>query len=661
MRDRKNCIKIRMRNCMKKASAAMLSLAIMFAALPTQVRAAEETENDTGIIREYAAQGSLEEWLAEQEVNGISTLPEDPEFIKLLMQERAVGASLTGDTYIHNSRFDHCTVRDGIDVSRYQGDIDWNAVKSSGVEFAFIRVGYRGYGDAGTLVQDERAKANLQGAINAGLKVGAYIFSQAITEDEAREEAEFALNQIADYQITMPVVIDYEYVSGGIGRLYNAGLSSEQGTRIVNAFCKRISDAGYTPMLYANKSMLEYSLNAGNIPYKVWLANYTTEATYQGSYEYWQYSSKGTVPGINGNVDSNFWYDPGEVTYTQTIEDGLYIIESSLQENKVVDVNGGSGENGANIQLWSRNDNSSQKFKVTYEGDGKYSVMALCSGKYMDAENGGNAEGTNVLQFEYNGGDNQKWYIREEGDGFYSVISVSSGLYLDVYNNQSTDGTNIQLWSANGGNSQKFRFLKTTADNAGGSDTPQNPTDKKNGWYYENGKKYWYDYGVMARDKEVYDPASNAWYWFDADGTMATDKDVFIPTSPDRSTGKWVRYDENGGMVKGEDFRYGGWYWFDPITGEMLKGFINIPVAGDPEGKWVYYDEINGQMHHGESCINGNWYYFDDITGKMVHGEYYRNGNWYYYDSITGIMAHGWTTLPDGSEAYYDEVTGIRR
>ena len=192
---------------------------------------------------------------------------------------------------------------------------------------------------------------------------------------------------------------------------------------------------------------------------------------------------------------------------------------------------------------------------------------------------------------------------------------------------------------------------------------PQKPNPQPevlNGWHTDGNKKYWYDHGVMARDKEVYDPLTDAWYWFDQDGTMATDKDVFIPTNAERTEGKWVRYNPEGGMVKGEDFRYGGWYWFDPITGEMIKDFVFIPEEGT-EGKWVYYDKINGQMHHGESCIDGNWYYFDEWTGKMIHGEYYRDNNWYYYDPVTGIMAHGWVTLPNGERAYYDEVTGVRR
>lgn len=193
------------------------------------------------------------------------------------------------------------------------------------------------------------------------------------------------------------------------------------------------------------------------------------------------------------------------------------------------------------------------------------------------------------------------------------------------------------------------------------------------------GKKYWFDYGVPAREKEAYNPETDAWYWFEADGSMAVDKDVFIPVNEERTAGKWVRYDCDGNMIKGEDFRYGGWYWFDLSTGEMKKGFAYIPDGTD-EGKWVYYDEINGQMHHGESFICGGWYRFDDITGKMQHGEYcseeekwylydeitgimqkgevFRKNNWYYYDEITGIMQKG-EVYHHGNSYYYDTQTGI--
>lgn len=113
--------------------------------------------------------------------------------------------------------------------------------------------------------------------------------------------------------------------------------------------------------------------------------------------------------------------------------------------------------------------------------------------------------------------------------------------------------------------------------------------DNYNGWYYENGQAYWYDNGVLARSKEVYDPQTDAWYWFEADGTMARDKDVFIVLNAD-GTGKWTRYDSDGRMVKGESYKNGAWYYFDLTTGAMAKGFVNLPQSDDPNGKWVYYD-----------------------------------------------------------------------
>lgn len=178
-----------------------------------------------------------------------------------------------------------------------------------------------------------------------------------------------------------------------------------------------------------------------------------------------------------------------------------------------------------------------------------------------------------------------------------------------------------------------------------------------NGWgTLPDGEACWYDNGVMARSKEVYDPASDAWYWFDEDGSMAHDKDAYLPAGD-----KWVRYDSQGHMIKGEDFRYGGWYWFDPITGAMAKGFRCIP-AGDGS-KWVFYDYVNGQMVHGECYIDGShgdqagWMYFDDITGAVVYGWRDLPGKRVFYDRMTGRMVYGWQNI-DGQPYYFDECTG---
>lgn len=234
-----------------------------------------------------------------------------------LLSLSSMGNPYTGSTYTHSTAYDGYKVSYGIDVSKYQGDINWTSVKADGVEFAFIRAAYRGYGTAGTLAEDTYFTKNIINATGAGIKTGAYIFSQATTTAEAEEEAAYLIKQVSGYNITMPLVIDFEYatVNGKEGgRLYDANLTAAQATKICNAFCAKIADAGYTPMVYANKSMLESHLNAGSISnqYKIWLANYTTETEYSGAYAYWQYSSKGTVNGISGSVDCNFWYQNSE-------------------------------------------------------------------------------------------------------------------------------------------------------------------------------------------------------------------------------------------------------------------------------------------------------------------------------------------------------------
>lgn len=213
----------------------------------------------------------------------------------------------------HNSKFAGYKIIEGIDVSKYNKTIDWAAVKKAGIDFAFVRTSYRGYGKAGNLAADPYAEVNMKNAAAAGVRVGAYIFSQAITVKEAQEEADYLLNSVKGYNITMPLVFDFEYFSGG--RLDNANLSKRVQTDICLAFCKKIEAAGYTPLVYANKSMLTSGLYASEISskYPVWLAHYTSASDYAGDYSFWQYTEKGSVSGITGDVDMNFWYvKPGE-------------------------------------------------------------------------------------------------------------------------------------------------------------------------------------------------------------------------------------------------------------------------------------------------------------------------------------------------------------
>ncbi len=195
----------------------------------------------------------------------------------------------------------------GIDVSSHNGSIDWTAVKNSGVSYAIIRCGYRGYG-TGVLVEDSRFRSNIQGALNAGLKVGVYFFSQAVTTTEAVEEASMVLQLISGYSISLPVYIDVEYSnSSHDGRADS--LSVSERTAIVKAFCQTIANSGYTAGIYANKTWLTSYLDMSQLSsYRVWLAQYASSPTYSGSYHMWQYTSSGSISGISGNVDLNLWY-----------------------------------------------------------------------------------------------------------------------------------------------------------------------------------------------------------------------------------------------------------------------------------------------------------------------------------------------------------------
>ena len=195
----------------------------------------------------------------------------------------------------------------GIDVSKHQGNIDWTKVAADGVEFAFIRVGLRGYGTEGKLVEDEYFEQNIKGALQAGIKVGVYFYSQAITDAELLEEANLVLEKIKHYNVELPIVYDVEKVSGGKGRAND--LSVEERTRLTALFCQTVQDAGYKPMIYHNMEMGTLMLDLSQLEsYDKWFAYYNDELYYPYAYKVWQYTEKGAVDGINEEVDLNIWF-----------------------------------------------------------------------------------------------------------------------------------------------------------------------------------------------------------------------------------------------------------------------------------------------------------------------------------------------------------------
>ena len=191
----------------------------------------------------------------------------------------------------------------GIDVSKYQGNIDWNKVAADGVEFAMIRLGYRGYG-TGALVLDELFEQNIKGAKAAGIKVGAYFFSQAISNAEAREEAEFVIEHLKSYKLDYPIAFDTEEIANDSSRM--DGMTPEEITDTAITFCDTIEAAGYESMIYANLRWFNMSMNMEKLEkYDKWYAYYDNEFYFPYKVDIWQYSDAGQVDGINGTVDLN--------------------------------------------------------------------------------------------------------------------------------------------------------------------------------------------------------------------------------------------------------------------------------------------------------------------------------------------------------------------
>lgn len=191
----------------------------------------------------------------------------------------------------------------GIDVSKYQGSIDWEAVKEAGTGYAILRAGYRGY-DTGALKPDEFFEEYIEGATAAGIPVGVYFFSQATTAEEAVEEANYLLEAIAPYEVTWPLVFDMEDIDGTDTRIQS--LTAEEITDITLAFCDTVSAAGHTPMVYGNVSWFLARLQLSRLAeVDKWFAQYRPQPYYPYEFSLWQYTHTGTLPGIEGDVDFN--------------------------------------------------------------------------------------------------------------------------------------------------------------------------------------------------------------------------------------------------------------------------------------------------------------------------------------------------------------------
>jgi len=229
-----------------------------------------------------------------------------------LMEELAVSAwAQSGFKRAENGWLSYengdVTALQGIDVSSHQGEIDWKAVAGSGIDFAMIRAGYRGYGEEGRLLSDERFHENMKGALEAGLDVGVYFFSQAVNVWEAEEEARLLLEALEGYEVSFPVDFDWERIAGGNARTDE--VAGKSIALMARAFCGLVEQAGYIPGVYFNQNLGYLSLELDELDGCVfWLAEYDAKPDFYYHADLWQYSSTGTVPGIDTPVDLNLSY-----------------------------------------------------------------------------------------------------------------------------------------------------------------------------------------------------------------------------------------------------------------------------------------------------------------------------------------------------------------
>ena len=466
----------------------------------------------------------------------------------------------------------------GIDVSRWQGNVNWAAVAADDV--SFVMLGTRSKG-----IVDPYFHTNVQGASAAGLKVGAYIYSLATTPDMAREEADFVLSLVKDYPISFPIAFDAED-SATLGTLPPAQVSE-----IINAFCQRIADAGYYPIVYANDYWLSNKIDLSNMHYDVWVARYEAKHVYSNPIM-WQVTSTGSINGINGNVDIDFLYKdltpklPGNMW--RTIGGKTYYYQNyTIQKNTWV--NDGSGwfymnEEGLTATGW-------------FDKDGlRY---------YLDETSGRMNIGWKQLS--------DKWYFFNPSGSMNTGWLTDNGARYYL----GSDGTMATGWQELNG---QYYYLDPSSGKMA------------TGWKNINDKWYFLqESGVMSTG---WLDNNGARYYLNNDGSMATGWHT-------DGTSKYYLAG-NGAVSTGWQLIDNSWYFFNQ-TGAMTTGWIN------PDGSW-YYIGNDGKMQSGWLEERGAKYYLSNSSGKMTVGWRQIDGNWYYFGG-SGAMATGMTQV--GGQQYY--------
>ncbi|OZG61789.1 1,4-beta-N-acetylmuramidase [Bifidobacterium lemurum] len=357
-----------------------------------------------------------------------------------------------------------------VDVSEWQGTIDWQAAKNAGVEGAIIRISY-GAGNG----LDKQAKRNISECKRLGIPFGIYTYSYAYDNALAADEGDDIVSLlkqvgVSPSDLSYPVYYDLEEWTW-TGHTPPTNPSVYDG--IVSTWYSKLQAAGYKNLgVYSYTSYLKSALNSSSIHSKTtWVASYgsRTNFDYPTNSRGWQYTSGGTVAGISGRVDLNAF---GNKTYqaeydvrnlsTISIPDGTYYINSVLKDSSSVEIAGGGAANGVKTQLYQYNHTKAQQFRFTKQSDGSYVIQNVNSGKVLDVSNGSAGNGAVVQQYDANGTTAQRWFIRDSGAGYY-VQSALGNWVLDISGAATTNGTAVALYAPNNSQAQKFVMASTDA------------------------------------------------------------------------------------------------------------------------------------------------------------------------------------------------------
>ncbi len=628
---------------------------------------ADDPENARAYMQQYGDENEVTEYAGE---NGniavfsldISNLARSSSGITTRWENYTLDndGNITGsreNSYTHfASHAEHKSIAAGIDVSYHNGNIDWNKVKSSGVEYVMIRAGYRGYA-GGTIAStgDSKFKSYIERAKAAGLKVGVYFFSQAITPQEATEEAEWTLDRIKGYELDLPVVIDYEYAGttdkngNSLERLNNANLSKAQKTENVTAFCDTVKNAGYKAMVYSSSSWLEHDMDTDTLSqkYGIWMARYNSHSYidsekgrfYGGKLDIWQCSSRAKINGITTCVDLDYMYETGgtDVVKDPKTGDWYYTVDGEVDESYT-----GVAKN---CNGWWRIENGKVNFDFKGVASNQNGTWYLEGGK---------------VNFNYNGFMSvaSDWWYVENGQITYGKNDIIKGTVNGESGWWHVVGSKVTRDTTVAKNSNGWWYIRDGKVDFGYNGFAQNG----NGWWYLKGGKvtfrrndiikgtvndtygWWHIVGSKVTFDTTVAKNGNGW-WYVKDGLVD-----FTHNGVEKNSNGWWRI-ENGKV----NFGYNGFaqnsngWWY--LEGGKVTFRKNDVIKRTIDGVNAWWHVVGSKVTYDNTVAknsNGWWYIKDGKVDFSYHGIAQNQNGWWYLEGGKVNFGYNGSVTADG-------------